>query len=261
MTPPPSPWRQRLSANLGLLWADLPIPDRIARAAAAGFPAVELHSPGDCPAAVVARACNLTGVRLLGVNSYTGNAAIPGEEAQFREAFSRLAEWCGTAGATAVHVLAGAPSAEARDAARATLIGNIAWAADLVAGAAIGLLLEPINRHARPGYLYHTPDAVAAILGEIGRAGVGMQFDAYHAAMEGIDPIASMRLHLPLIHHVQIAGLPARDEPDSGTVDYARFLATLDDAGYAGWIGCEYHPRDTVEAGLGWRDALNGMAA
>jgi hydroxypyruvate isomerase len=56
----------------------------------------------------------------------------------------------------------------------------------------------------------------------------------------------------PLIGHVQIAGVPDRHEPDHGELDYPAFFKVLDDAGYTGWVGAEYHPRGKTEAGLGW---------
>ncbi|MEM9761806.1 MAG: isomerase, partial [Pseudomonadota bacterium] len=37
----------RLSANLGFLWTELPLPDAVRAAAAAGFEAVELQWPYD----------------------------------------------------------------------------------------------------------------------------------------------------------------------------------------------------------------------
>ena len=43
----------RFSPNLSLLWADLPLPERFARAAAAGFGAVELWWPAQDRKSVV----------------------------------------------------------------------------------------------------------------------------------------------------------------------------------------------------------------
>ncbi|HEX6734237.1 MAG TPA: hydroxypyruvate isomerase, partial [Azonexus sp.] len=34
---------------------------------------------------------------------------------------------------------------------------------------------------------------------------------------------------------------------------YPYLFDLLDRLGYAGWIGCEYKPLTTTEAGLGWR--------
>ena len=51
---------------------------------------------------------------------------------------------------------------------------------------------------------------------------------------------------------MQIAGNPARHEPDIGEVNYGYLLGVLDEVGYTGWIGCEYRPAAGTLAGLGW---------
>jgi hydroxypyruvate isomerase len=61
-----------------------------------------------------------------------------------------------------------------------------------------------------------------------------------------------MLRNLARIAHLQLADNPGRHEPGSGEINYPFLFRTLDEAGYKGWIGCEYKPaRGTVE-GLGW---------
>ncbi|MFN9953165.1 MAG: TIM barrel protein, partial [bacterium] len=52
--------------------------------------------------------------------------------------------------------------------------------------------------------------------------------------------------------HVQIASVPDRHEPDVGELNYPWLFAMMDQAGYEGWIGCEYRPRHGTATGLGW---------
>ena len=40
--------------------------------------------------------------------------------------------------------------------------------------------------------------------------------------------------------------------PGGGCIDYPAVIEPLLAAGYDGWIGCEYRPRDGTRAGLGW---------
>ena len=56
----------------------------------------------------------------------------------------------------------------------------------------------------------------------------------------------------PITRHVQVAGFPGRHEPRTGDIDFARFYRALDEAGYDGWIGAEYTPLTSTEAGLRW---------
>jgi hydroxypyruvate isomerase len=65
----------RFSANLGFLWPDRPLLDRIDAAAAAGFKAIELHWPYDVAADAVRRACERHRLKALGLNTPIDSAA------------------------------------------------------------------------------------------------------------------------------------------------------------------------------------------
>jgi hydroxypyruvate isomerase len=69
--------------------------------------------------------------------------------------------------------------------------------------------------------------------------------------MEG-DLAEHIETFLEITGHVQIAGVPERHEPDIGEINYPYLFERLDQAGYEGWVGCEYRPRGTTEDGLGW---------
>ena len=43
-----------------------------------------------------------------------------------------------------------------------------------------------------------------------------------------------------------------RHEPGTGEINFDFLFAHLDRIGYEGWVGCEYKPAATTEAGLGW---------
>ena len=51
---------------------------------------------------------------------------------------------------------------------------------------------------------------------------------------------------------MQLADNPGRNEPGTGEINYAYLFKFIDQLGYQGWIGCEYKPATTTEAGLGW---------
>jgi hydroxypyruvate isomerase len=79
-----------------------------------------------------------------------------------------------------------------------------------------------------------------------------MQFDFYHVQIEGGDLTTRFTRHRAAIGHVQIAAVPSRAEPDEGEVNYPAIFEMLDRTGYAGFVGCEYRPRQRTEDGLGW---------
>ncbi|MCC7058779.1 MAG: hydroxypyruvate isomerase, partial [Burkholderiaceae bacterium] len=79
-----------------------------------------------------------------------------------------------------------------------------------------------------------------------------VQMDLYHCQIVEGDVATKIRRHLGGVGHVQIAGVPGREEPDSGELNYPYLLALLDELGYPGWVGCEYRPRGATRDGLGW---------
>ena len=248
----------RFAANLAYLFTERPLIERFAAAADAGFTAVELQFPYDhAPASVKAE---LTRHRLtqLGVNTPFGRegefgvAAVPGREPDFDRLFGQALDYIVAIGGRAIHCLAGKVPPEQRPAANKTFVANLTRAADLAAAHGITLLIEPINARDRPDYFLTRVEHAADIIAEVGRENVKIQFDFYHVQIVSGDLIRRFEKHFPLVGHVQIAGVPSRHEPNEGEVNYPAIFALLDKIGYAGFVGCEYRPRDKTEAGLGW---------
>ena len=131
-------------------------------------------------------------------------------------------------------------------------VDRIGWAADRLAPAGIDVLIEPMNRRDVPGYLLGSSRQAERVIERVGRQNVRLQFDTYHLQIQEGDLLENFRRCLPVIGHVQISSLPGRNEPDEGEVDHHWLFAQFDEAGYDGWIGCEYRPRDATAAGLGW---------
>ncbi|HET9414468.1 MAG TPA: isomerase, partial [Pseudolabrys sp.] len=62
----------QFAANLGYLFTERPLLERIDAAAAAGFKAVELQFPYDVPAAAVKAAIGKNNLTILGINTPPG---------------------------------------------------------------------------------------------------------------------------------------------------------------------------------------------
>jgi len=255
----------RFSANLGFLWSDKPLLERIELAAKNGFKAIELHWPYDTPATEVRAACARHGLTLLAANTPLGQpgesgiAALPGREADFQASFKLSMDWCLASGATAIHVMAGVIEPSQHAQAFETMVGNLQWAADLAAPAGLTLLLEALNPRDKPDYLYATQAQSNAVREATGRNHVKLMFDVYHVGVAEGDVLTKLALYMPHVGHIQIAAVPSRAEPDEGEINYPVVIERIDALGYKGWIGAEYKARASVEAGLGWRQAYPGQ--
>ena len=245
------------SANLGLLWSELALPDAVRAAGKAGFDAVELHWPYAVEPSLLGRALAESGLPVLGLNTARGNvdagefglSALPGRERQARAAIDQAIAYAQAIGAASVHVMAGkADGPVARD----TFIANLRHAADQARPAGITILVEPINHHDVPGYFLSDNATAAAIIEAAGRDNIRIMFDCYHVGRSGRPILEEFEAFRRLVGHVQFAAVPDRGEPDAGEADYARLLPRLAELGYGGYFGAEYKPRRSTDEGLGW---------
>ena len=244
----------KFSANLGYLWADLALPNAIRAAKRAGFDAVECHFPYDQPAAEVKLALGETGLPMLGVNTakgpHTGDfglAAIVGRESEARMAVDQAFDYAHEIGAEAVHVMAGCAEGPAAEAA---FIATLKYASDRAMDRMV--LIEPLNAHDVPGYFLRDTGVAADIISRLGRSNVKLMFDCYHVARTEGDVAARFHALLPIIGHVQFAGVPHRGAPDRGDLDYRAVFGEIARTGWQRPLGAEYRPDGPVEAGLGW---------
>jgi hydroxypyruvate isomerase len=246
----------RFAANLGHLFTERPLLERIGAAAAAGFAAVELQFPYDMAPATVKAELKRHGLTQLGINTpqtpESGLAALPGREREWEAAFKRALDYVTAIGGTAIHCMTGVVPPEQRPAAETVFIKNLERAAAEAAKANITLLIEPINARDRPNYFLSRVEHAADIVAKVGAPNVRIQFDFYHVQIMGGDLIRRFEKFLPAIGHLQIAAVPTRGEPDEGEINYPAVFEAIDRSGYKGWIGCEYKPRTRTEDGLGW---------
>ncbi len=247
----------KFSANLGFLWSDLPLPDAIRAAAAAGFDAVECHWPYTVPPDDVVAALTETGLPMLGLNTSRGDVAagenglcaLPGREADARAAIDEAVGYAGAIGARAVHVMAGFATGPEAD---ATFRANLEYACAQAAPRGITILIEPLNRHDAPGYYLQTTTQARQIIEAIGLPNLRMMFDCYHVQrMEG-DLSSRLSDLLPLIGHIQFAAVPDRGAPDHGEVNFAHVFRHIRSLGYTAPLGAEYKPGGPTGPTLGW---------
>jgi hydroxypyruvate isomerase len=249
----------RFAANLGWLFQEHAFLDRFAAARRAGFRGVEFAQPYEYPAAEVAARLRDNGLELVLINLPMGDkskgdfgiACRPGREDEFRQGVARGIEYAHATGVKQLNCISGtAKPGEDRAAMRATLISNLRLAAREFRAEGLDLVLEPINTHDVPGFLVSRQDEGVAIIGEAGAGNIGLQFDIYHTVMMGDDPAALLRRHCGVIRHIQFADAPGRGEPGTGTIDFPRLFALIEELGYRGWVSAEYRPskptRETV---------------
>jgi 2-dehydrotetronate isomerase len=270
----------RFAANLSMMYPDLPFLDRFAAAAKDGFKAVEYLFPyAFAPADIQARlkdnglqqvlfntppgGHDVAGFDAAWTRGDRGTASVPGRETEFRAGFVRALEWADALACPRIHAMVGLKAEGASvEAADATLIRNLQWAASEAAKAGRDVLIEPINTRSVPGFHLNRQDHAHRIVQAVGAANVKVQMDLFHCQIVEGDLSAKIAQYLPTgrVGHFQIAEVPHRHEPGTGEVNWPHIFKTIDqvsaECGWDGWVGCEYNPADATAGGtslgLGW---------
>jgi len=252
----------RFAANLSMMFNEVPFLDRFEAARKADFDGVEYLFPYDFPATEIRQRLNGAGLTQVLFNMAPGDwakgerglASLPGRQAEFRESVKRALDYAHALDCKQVHCMAGIPAADVHSVtAAATYAANLAWAAEQASPAGVKIVIEPINHRDMPGYHLHTQAQGAAIVEALGRDRLGLQFDVYHVQVTEGDITKRMEQFMPVIAHMQIADVPARNEPGTGEIGWGYVFRRMDELGYQGWVGCEYRPAGETVAGLRWR--------
>lgn len=257
------------STSVSLMFREHPIARRLQAARDAGFDGVEIQVLAEGPVDdwVNARQAAGIDVALINVdmgdflNGGPGLSGVPARVEGFRAASQAALATAARLGCTHVHL---GPSriaeGESRQACLDTLVANVHWLMPMAQVAGINLLLEPLNRVETPtALLGHVDEAAELISGPL--AGMAkLQFDVYHVAMNGEDPVAALQRVLAHVAHVQFSDMPGRKPPGAGTLDFPRFFEALRHSGYDGWCGAEYLAPVGAAATLAWLPELRAIA-
>jgi hydroxypyruvate isomerase len=246
----------KISANLSLLFKEMPLLERFAAARRAGFDAIEIQSPYGESCSVLRRAATDAGLPVVLINAPTipntypsGFAARPEMRDEFRAQLPLVSEYADALQVSCIHVLGGVCTPQETQTCRKTYMDNLKLAAGVLKGRQI--VTEFINPYDMPGYVNPGLDVARELIA--GCAGqVRLQFDLYHAARIGLDIAKELEACLPVVAHIQFADAPGRHEPGTGATSFAGILTMLKAAGYGGYLGAEYNPVAGTEQGLDW---------
>lgn len=253
----------RFDVNLSILFTELPLLERPAAAAAAGFDAVELWwpwvddpTPPQAELDALRSALDAAGTRLVGLNFYAGQLpgpdrgalSVPGAESErFRANVDVVADFAAAVGCTALNALYGnridGTDPEVQD---ALALDNLVLAARAADRVGATLLIEALNAPESPRYPLVSAPAAIEVVDRV-NAATGLDnarflLDLYHLSMNGEDLHEVVDRFADKTGHVQIADNPGRGAPGTGSLPLAELLARLRKAGYTGWTGLEYKP-------------------
>jgi len=254
---------RRLSAHIGHMFLEYPLEERVQRAAAAGFGAVEHPNPFDFGVSAsrmreLIRAAGVTYTQLATgfgdmERGEMGMACFPGREKEFEDSLKLAVDYAAEVDCRLVHILAGMPPRDVPEAdIWRTYIANLRKTSALCRERDMTVLIEFTSELGDPGYLINDHRIALKAIEESGEDNIGVMLDTFHVAAEHNDSATIVRELGSLLKHIHVADFPGRGEPGTGRIDFDQFRIALNAVAYDGTVGFEYDPLGNTEKGLAW---------
>lgn len=251
----------RFAVNCSILFTEVPLLERFARARAAGFDAVECWWPAGVDLDAFAGAIEEAGVKLILLNLDAGDMPAgdrgllndPNAEDRIRANLHTTLGIARRLGCRQLNALVGNErDGEPREDQVARVYERLRWMAPIAADQGVTLLLEAINGFDSPRYLFQRTPAILNALDAVGAPNVKYQYDLYHLQRSEGSLTQTLRENIARIGHIQIADVPDRNEPGTGEINYRHMFQVIDDLGYDGHVSLEYKARGVTEDSFAW---------
>ncbi|MDF1583825.1 MAG: TIM barrel protein [Methyloprofundus sp.] len=251
----------RFTANLSLLFTEVPLINRFAAAKANGFSAVEIQFPYELDAQTIKTQLDAQQLQLILFNVAAddllqggeGLAAVPEKQVQFKSAVVQAVEYAKILKPEAINILPGRCFDKQRLAAyQHTFKNNLRYALNVFSPLAIKTVFEAINTLDMPNFIVHSSTQMLNIMAEINHPDLMMQYDIYHMLMMQEDPISFIAQYSDKIGHIQFADYPGRHQPGTGSVNFDQLFSSIKKSNYSGWVGAEYQPLNSSARSLNW---------
>ncbi|MEO7384506.1 MAG: TIM barrel protein, partial [Novosphingobium sp.] len=211
----------------------------------AGLELAEFHLWRDKPIDAIAAALEESGVRLTGICVDPRRSLVdPAQLDEFLDAVRDSLVAAKKLGSPPMIIASGfnregVTPQEHFDAA----VSALKQAAALAEAAEVMLVLEPLNdRVDHPGMYLVSTKLGLDLIEAVNSPNLRLLYDVYHSTVMGEDMAEVLTGRIDLIHHVQVADMPGRNEPGTGKLDWAAKIGLLRSLGYAGDIGLECRP-------------------
>ena len=233
----------RICVPVPCFYGKLDFCEAIEKIADLGFDAVETYNWKSLDLGKVRATCEKTGVELLSMCTTEFRLT----DAAYREAWlAGLAESCEAAnrvGAKRLITQVGPDTGAPREQQHANIVETLKQAAPILEKSGVTIMVEPLNTlYNHPGYYLWSAVEGFDIIHEVNNPYVKIVYDIYHQqVMEG-NIINNICNNLDCIAHLHSAGHPGRIDLQFGESDYKFIFKKVDEAGYKGACGLEYHP-------------------
>lgn len=251
----------RFTANLSLLFTELPLLERFRAAKSCGFDAVEIQFPYELPAEIIkdtllAHDLNLV---LFNVDADSllqggeGLAAVPEKQVRFKEAVAQALTYARLLKPEVINILPGrCLNPQRLNEYQQVFQTNLRYAAEVFAEVGVTTVFEAVNSYDMPGFIVDSGSAMLSMLAAVDHPNLRLQYDIYHMSRMQEDCAVFIKQYIDKIGHIQFADSPGRGQPGTGTIDFEQLFGLIATLPYPGWLGAEYKPVGKTSDSLSW---------
>lgn len=254
------PWHHGLdlALNVSIRFPEVGFADRPALAAAEGFERMESWwpfdglVPGDSERGRFVASVRAAGLELVLLNTFAGDmavgdrglASLPDRRDEFVENLHAALALAADLDAPIVHVMLGNAAGRGDDEVETATLDGLELAARAAGESGRTVVIEVLNGVDNPDYVLRDLDRgirwVETVRERVGGDSIGLLFDAYHLTMLGEDLADAWSRARHVVAHVQVADVPGRGAPGTGTVDWPAFGDVLRAGDYRGIVSYEH---------------------
>lgn len=241
----------KFSVSLDCFLKDMSLGERIRQVASLGYCAVEMWMfPEREDPKKIKEICDESGVTFLSLCPYEFCMNRAEKRADYLEGLARGCEVASVLGAKKLITQVGDDTGESRARQHAAILETLEKSKPILDAYDITLMLEPLNtRFDHKGYYLDSSRESFALVKEAAHPHIKVVYDIYHMqVMEG-NIIPTVTENIDMIAHFHAAGHPGRHELTLGENDYRNIFAAIDQTGFDGFCGLEYHPSmDSIQS-------------
>lgn len=251
------------SANIEVMYTELPFAERFAAAKKDGFDYIEFWDWNNKDLAEVKR---LLAENNLGITGMSGDGPIsmcdPERGDEYLDFIKKSIEAAKEINCPVLIVHSNELLPEPKQYAADTfdqysdtvktlaMFRTLSKMAPLAEEAGVTFCLEALNvvTDHLGNFLKYTQDS-AEITSMVGSPNIKVLYDAYHMYLNEGKTCETLTKYIDQIGYVHVADAPGRAEPGTGAMNYRKVFEVLKDLNYQGAIGFEFYPKtDTVTA-------------
>jgi hydroxypyruvate isomerase len=239
----------RFAVNVEMWWTKLPFLERVAQAAAFGFPSIEFWPTAGKDLDALHRLCQEKNIEIAQFTAWGFNPGMndPKNHDAFVKAVEESCKIANRLKCRKMTVVGGNDQpGMTQEQMHENIITALKRAAPVAGEHQVMLILEPMNiRVDHKGHCLYGSVAPVRICREVNSPWVKINWDLYHMQISEGDLCGRLKDGFDQMGYLQLADHPGRNEPGTGEVHYNRVLKHAYDLGYRDFVGLECRPKTT----------------